>query len=48
MSSVQIDSQPNGLLSGRITRRKALLTAAAGIAVPVAGARAAGRGVGAG
>jgi ribose transport system substrate-binding protein len=37
MSSVQIGHQPSGLLAGLITRRKALLTAAAGIAVPVAG-----------
>jgi ABC-type sugar transport system substrate-binding protein len=37
MSRVQVGRQPNGLLSGRITRRRALLSAAAGIAVPVAG-----------
>src|SRR5215203_1839851 len=37
MSTVQIGRQLPSLLSGRITRRKALLSAAAGIAIPVAG-----------
>ena len=37
MFNVQIGRQPKGLLSGRITRRKALLSVAAGITVPVAG-----------
>ena len=37
MSNVQIGRQPNGLISGRITRRRALQSVAAGIAVPVAG-----------
>ena len=37
MSSVQIGRQPRGLMSGRLTRRKALLERRRGIAVPVAG-----------
>jgi ribose transport system substrate-binding protein len=37
MTSVQTSHQLHGLMSGRLTRRKALLSAAAGIASPIAG-----------